>query len=94
MHRMINRLRNHADRVAEGEGRPRRRLHSPIPRYASMDDVKFLSKNRDDQIDAYQGNLNKLFRYIDREQDNYITIDQLLDILNLDNSLAYSHCVA
>ena len=51
-----------------------------------MDDGQFLSKIEMTKIDALPEDLNKLFRYIDRDEDNYITIDQLLDILNLDNS--------
>lgn len=88
-HRMISRLRNHADRVAEQEGRVPKDVFMVLFREtATIDSAEFVSKTELARIDALPEDLLKLFAYIDSDEDGHITLDQLLEVLNLDDNSA------
>lgn len=90
-HRMISRLRNHADRVAEQEGRVPKDVFMVLFRdSATVDSAEFVSKIEMARIDALPEDLVKLFAYIDSDEDGHITLEQLLEVLNLDDNSAVS----
>jgi Ca2+-binding EF-hand superfamily protein len=86
--RLLNRLRNHAERVADKERRgPSEVFLLLFGDSHAIDEPSFVGKIEQLQLEGVQSNeCSKLFQYLDSDEDGFITLGQFLKKLNLDDS--------
>eukprot|EP00606_Chrysophyceae_sp_TOSAG23-5_P000755 GSChrysophyteH2.ASY1.ANO1.454.1 assembled CDS len=83
--RVMDRLRNYAQRIAESEGRSGREIFKVLfEDNRDIDPDTFINKMELTNMDVLPADFARLFNFIDMDEDNLITLDQILAVLNLD----------
>jgi len=87
--RVMDRLRNFSVRTADKEGRtPRSIFTALLDDPNNIDEEAFVQKMLLTQIEALPVDFSRLFQFVDMDEDNHITLDQFLAVLNLDEVAA------
>jgi len=84
--RVMDRLRNYAQRISETEGRSARDVFRVLfEDNIDVDPDTFLKKMEHTNLDVTAADYARLFAFIDMDENNLITLDQMLAVLNLDD---------
>lgn len=86
--RLLNRLRNHAERVADKERRGPSEVFAVLfGDQNAIDEPSFVGKIEQLQLEGVQSSeCSKLFQYLDGDEDGFITLEQFFKKLNLEDS--------
>ena len=84
--RVMDRMRVYAQRISETEGRSARDVFKVLfGEHVDVDPETFLNKMELTNLDLTSADFARLFSFVDMDENNLITLDQMLAVLNLDD---------